>query len=397
MRRAILVSATALLIGCMPVLAGNESNLKIGVLEDFSGPYSDLGGRGTVVAVQMAIDDMGGKIGGRAIELVSADHQNKAEIGGSIARKWFDVDGIEAIFGVPNSSVAIAVQQLAREKRKIFAFTAVGADLTGQQCSSFGSAWNLDTYSAASVIGRSLSNSGSKTWYVLAVDYTFGQQLERDLTKAVTQNGGLILGRARHPLNTSDFASFVLQAQASGAEVVALANAGRDMTTAIKQASEFGLRKSQKLAALTMFITDIHSMGLDAAQGLIHASGFYWDRDARSREFSARFAMLHNGVPPTEVQASMYSAALHYLKAVAGATSSDAIEIAKIMKSTPISDAVIPQPTLRGDGRLMKPLHIVQVKSPTQSTRAWDYVTIVDTVAAEDAFKPLEDGGCELK
>ena len=369
--------------------------LRVGVLEDLSGPYSDLGGQGTVVAVKLAAEDVSGTVLGRSIQVVSADHQNKPDVGGLIARKWFD-DGVQAIFGVPASAVALAVQQLAKERSRIFAFTAVGADLTGKDCSPFGSAWNINTYSATAVTGGAMVKQGNQKWFVIAADYTFGHQLQRDLTDTVTSGGGKVLGAVRHPLNTADFASFLLQAQSSGAEIVALANAGKDMTTAVRQAGEFGLTNKQKLAAFTVFPTDIHAMGLATAQGLIHASGFYWDQDEASRRFSARFAKMHNGRPPTEVQAAMYSAALHYFKAVAATGATEGLVVAKARKETPISDAVHPKATLRADGRLMKPVYVVKAKAPEESVAPWDYLKIVATVPAEQAFGTREKSQCKL-
>jgi branched-chain amino acid transport system substrate-binding protein len=395
LRRLIAIT----LVAIMPSVsrAQDQGPLKIGVLEDLSGPYADIAGQGSILAVQMAVDDLGGKVLGRPVVLVSADHQNKPDIGGAIARKWLDADGVEAIFGASTSSVAVAVQQITRERHKIFAFSATGADLTGKQCSPYGSAWLFNTYSVASVIGKALSRQGAKTWFLLSVDYTFGHQLERDLTQTIKNEGGRVVGQVRHPLNSPDFASFLLQAQSSAADVVALANVGTDMTTAVRQASEFGMLQKQKFAALMMFITDINAMGLQTAQGLIHVSGFYWDRTEQSREFSRRFMAKHGGKPPTEVQAAMYSAATHYLKSVARAASTDGTAVTLEMKRTPISDAVNPNASLRQDGRVMKPLYVVQVKSPAESKGPWDYIKILDEVPAEQAFQSIEEGGCALE
>ena len=376
----------------------SNGNVKIGVLTDMSGPYADNVGAGSVLAARMAVEDFGGKVNGMPVEVISADHQNKADIGLALARKWYDTEGVDTITEVVSSGVALAVQLLSREKDKVFLATGPGTpDLTGKACSPNGIHWAYDNYALANVATAPLVQKGLKSWYFVTADYSFGQALEAEAAKVVTANGGTVLGSSRHPLNSSDFSSFLLQAQASKAQVVGLANAGADMMTALKQANEFGLTAGgQSIAALLVNLPDIHALGLASAKGLIFADSFYWDANDKTREWSKRFMAQFNGKAPGSLQAAVYGAVTHYLKAVEATKSDAGSVVVPQMKKTPINDFYTTNASIREDGRVIRDMYLLQVKEPDESKAPWDYYKILDTVPGDKAFRPLKDGNCPL-
>jgi branched-chain amino acid transport system substrate-binding protein len=377
----------------------SDGVIKIGVLNDASGLYADLAGKGSLIAAQMAVDEVGGKIGKTPIELVYADHQNKPDIGSGIVRQWIDSDHVDAIADVPTSSVALAVAKVVQEKNKVFLANGPGtSDLTGKACTPNTVHWAYDTYALGNVTGKATVESGGKTWFFLTADYAFGQALERDTTKVVEANGGKILGGVKHPLNTSDFSSFLLQAQASGANVVGLANAGGDTINSIKAAHEFGLVKGgQKLAGLLVFASDVHSLGLETAQGLLLSESFYWDRDAKTRAWSKKFAAKNGGKMPTMVQAGVYASIVHYLKALKSLKSdADGKAVVDEMKKLPTEDDLFGKGTIRADGRKIHSFYLYEVKKPAESKGEWDLYKLVKEVPGDQAFRPLNDGGCSL-
>jgi branched-chain amino acid transport system substrate-binding protein len=370
--------------------------VRIGVLTDQSGVFSSLAGRGSVVAARMAVDDVGGTVAGKRVEVVDADHQNKADVGAQIARKWFDIDGVDMIIDVPNSSVVLAVQQLAREKNRVLIASAAGtADLTGKACSPTGIHWTWDTYAAAVSTARAIVEEGGDSWFFLTADYAFGHAMERDVANVVNASGGKVVGQVKHPLNTSDFSSFLIQAQSSKAKIIALANGGSDMSNSLKQAHEFGLSKQQKFAGLATFITDIHGIGLQTAQGLLLTTGFYWDRDEASRAWSKRFFEKH-GAMPSMSQAGVYSAVSHYLKAIAATSTDEAQGVVRKMKDTSVDDFFARGGKIREDGRMVHDMYLVQVKTPQESKYPWDYYKVVRTVSGDRAFRPLSESECPL-
>jgi branched-chain amino acid transport system substrate-binding protein len=373
--------------------------IKIGVLNDQSSLYADIVGPGSVVAARMAVEDVGGKVGGVPVEVIFADHQNKPDVGTSIARQWFDRDGVDAVVDVGTSSVALAVNEVVREKNKVHLNTgAAVSDLTGKACSPNTVHWVYDTWALANGTGKAVLKAGGDSWFFLTADYAFGHVLERDVSGVVKANGGKVLGAVRHPLNTADFSSFLLQAQGSKAKIIGLANAGGDTTNAIKQAAEFGIVKAgQKLAGLLVFITDIHALGLRSAQGLQFTEAFYWDLNDQTRAWSKRFAAKHNGKMPTSIQAGNYSVIMHYLKAIAQTKSdADGKAVVAKMKEIPTDDPIFGKGTVREDGRKIHPMHLFEVKSPDQSKAAWDYYKVVATIPAAEAFRPLDQGDCPL-
>lgn len=375
----------------------SDDIVRIGVLNDQTGLYADLGGPGSVVAVRMAIEDAGGTVLGKPIDLVIADHQNKADIGAAIARRWFDAEKVDMAIGFDNSAVALAVEQLAAEHNRIAIAGAVGSTaFTGRSCTPTGASWIYDSYALTTSLARSVVAEGRDTWFFLTVDYAFGHSLEADATNAVRAAGGKVLGSVSHPLNTSDFSSYLLQAQASGAKVVALANGGGDMINAIKQANEFGLtRGGQSIVSLLVFISDVHSMGLQNAQGLKFVTAFYWDRDEESRAWSRRFFARH-GKMPTMAQASVYSAIRHYLRAIAAAGTDEAKAVMAKMREIPVNDFYAKNGRLREDGRLIHDMYFAQVKMPSESRSPWDDYNILGTIPGASAFRSLEEGGCPL-
>jgi branched-chain amino acid transport system substrate-binding protein len=371
--------------------------VRIGVLTDYSGPFAALSGPGGVIAVRMAVEDFGGKVAGKSIEIIEADHGNKADTASAIARKWFDVDGVDMIADLPNSSIALAVQELARERKKLTITSASGTGaLTGKACSPTGFQWTWDTYSIAVSTGKAVVQEGGKSWFIVAADYAFGHGMADDLGALVKANGGNIAGTVFHPLNTHDFSSFLLRAQSSGADVLALANGGTDTINSIKQASEFGLIGGrQKLVGLAIFITDVHAMGLDNAHGLLLTTGFYWDRTPATRAWSKRFFDRHHAMP-TMAQAGIYSAVTNYLKAVEATGTDDAEIVAQRMRDTPVEDFFAEHGKLRADGRLVHDMYLAQVKEPQDSHEPWDYYNIVRTILGEESVRPLAQSDCLL-
>ena len=376
----------------------SDGVIKIGVLSDMSSLYTDLAGAGSVVAAKLAVEDSGIEKRGYKVEIVSADHQNKADVGSNIARQWYDVDKVDVIVDVPNSGVALAVNQITRDKGK--AFLAVGpgsSDLTGKACSPNTVHWAYDTWMLANGTGTAITKQGGDTWFFISADYAFGAALERDTTAAVLRNGGKVVGGVKVPLNTQDFSSFLLQAQSSKAKIIGLANAGGDTTNSIKQAAEFGIVKGgQKLAGLLVFLTDIHALGLPTAQGLTFTETFYWDQNDQSRAFAKRFSALDKGIYPTMVHAGVYSSVLHYLKAVEALKSDDGTKVVTKMKEMATDDPLFGKGSIRVDGRKIHPAYLVQVKTPAESKYPWDYYKIVATIPGDQAFRPLADGGCSL-
>jgi branched-chain amino acid transport system substrate-binding protein len=373
------------------------TSVKIGVLNDQSGVYAGLSGPGGVDAVKMAIEDFGGKIGSAKIEVVTADHQNKADVGSSIARQWFDQDHVDIIMDVPNSGVALAINDIAKEKNKIAIFSGpASSDLTGAKCSPSGIHWTYDTYALAKGTGSAITKSGGTTWFFLTADYAFGQALERDTAAVIEANGGKVLGEVRTPLASPDFSSFLLQAQGSGAKVIGLANAGGDTITSIKQAGEFGITAGgQKLAGLLVFISDIHALGLKAAQGLELTASFYWDLNDETRAWSKRF-FARNNTEPTMAQAGLYGATLHYLNAVKAVNTTDTAKVMEQMRKTPVNDFMTKNGSIREDGKLVRDMYLFEVKKPDESKGPWDYYKLVRQIPAEEVTRPLSESACPL-
>jgi branched-chain amino acid transport system substrate-binding protein len=394
-RNAFALAASAL--GAAGAAAQvSDDVLRIGVLADMNGLYSDLSGAGSVAAAQMAAADFGGSVLGRRIEVVSADHQNRPDIGANVARRWIDREGVDAIVDVPVSSIAFAIQEITRAKNRAFLISSSGAsDLTGRACSPVSVHWTYDTYALAHALGGALLERGADSWFFITADYAFGHALERDAMAVVRAGGGRVLGAVRHPQDTADFSSYLLQARASGARVIALANAGGDTVNAIKQANEFGVARTQQVVGLLTYISDVHSLGLQHAQGLLLASAFYWDMDDETRAWTGRFLAQVNRVP-TMANAGVYGAVLHYLKAVAAAGTDDAARVVRAMKGLPIDDFFTKGGSVREDGRVMRNIYLFQVKAPTESRYRFDYYRLLATVPAERAFRPLAEGGCPL-
>jgi branched-chain amino acid transport system substrate-binding protein len=396
---ATLAAGAALVSLASPAGAQTISDdvVKIGVLTDMSSLYADATGKGSVAAVQMAVADYGGKVKGKPVEVVYADHQNKPDVGISVARNWYDNEKVDAIFDVPTSSVALPISQLTREKNKININSGGGSsDITGSACSPNTVHWTYDTYALSNVAGKAMVKRGEDTWFFVTADYAFGQALERDAANVVKEAGGKVLGDVRHPLNSSDFSSFLLQAQASKAKVIGLANAGGDTTNALKQAAEFGITDAgQKMIALLMEITDVHSLGAKATQGLIVTDAFYWDRDDESRAFSKRF-YDKVGHMPTMIQAGLYSATLHYLKAIETIGTDEAPKVMEQMRAMPINDFFAKGGKIRIDGRMVHDMYLFEVKKPEESKGEWDLYKLIATVPGDEAFRPLDKGGCPL-
>jgi branched-chain amino acid transport system substrate-binding protein len=373
--------------------------VKIGVMTDMSGLYSDLGGPGSLTAAKMAVDDFNPAAHGLKVEIVNADMQNKPDVGANIARQWFDVDHVDMIVDVPNSGVALAVNEVAREKNKVFIVSgAASSDLTGAKCSPDTIHWTYDTWMLANGTGKAMVKAGGDTWFFLTADYAFGHALERDTTAVVLANGGKVLGSVSHPLNNSDFSSFLLQAQASKAKVIGLANAGGDTINSIKQASEFGITKGgQSLAGLLVFVSDVNALGLNTAQGLVLTETWYWDMTDANRAFTKRWQADRPGKFPTMVQAGVYSAVTHYLKAVAALKSTtDGKAVVAKMKEIPTDDPLFGKGTIRADGRNIHPAYLFEVKKPEESKYPGDYYKLKATIPADEAFRPLKDGNCPL-
>jgi branched-chain amino acid transport system substrate-binding protein len=402
MRRWMPLAAgmLAALLGAAAAQAQTKT-IKIGVLTDMSGLYADIGGPGSAIASQLAAEDSGLLQKGWKIDVISGDHQNKPDVGANLARQWFDVDKVDVIVDVPNSGVGLAVNQVVKEKNKVFLANGPGtSELTGKSCTPNTVHWAYDTNMLANGTGTAMTKAGGDTWFFLTADYAFGQALERDTSAAVKKAGGKVVGDVRHPLNTADFSSFLLQAQSSGAKVIGLANAGGDTTNAIKQAAEFGIMASgQKLAGLLLFINDINSIGLQTAQGLYLTSSFYWDTNDQTRAFSERFSKrMKNGAVPNMTQAGVYASLLHYFKAVqaVGGDTADGAKIVAKMKEIPTDDPLFGKALIRLDGTVMHPAYLFEVKTPAESKKPWDYYKLVATISPEDAFRPMSEGGCPL-
>jgi len=395
-----LVAAAALALGAGAAHAEITGGVvKIGVLNDQSGLYADLGGQGSVVAAKMAVEDFAAKDKSLKVEVIFADHQNKPDVGTQIASRWFDAEGVDAIVDVPTSSVALAVNDVARAKNKVFIDSgAASSDLTGAKCSPNTVHWTYDTWMLANGTGKAIVKTGGDTWFFITADYAFGAALERDTSAVIVKNGGKVLGDVKVPLNTQDFSSFLLQAQASKAKIIGLANAGGDTINSIKQAAEFGIVKGgQNLAGLLVFLSDIHGIGLDKAQGLILTSTFYWDMNDQTRAWSKRFAALNGGKEPTMVQAGVYAGVLHYLKAVSALKSdADGAKVVAEMKKLPTDDPLFGKGTIRADGRKIHPAYLYEVKKPSESKGPYDYYKLRATIPADEAFRPLSEGGCPL-
>jgi branched-chain amino acid transport system substrate-binding protein len=375
----------------------SDGVVKIGVLSDMSSLYSDSTGIGSLIAAQMDAADFNGQVRGKPIEVVGADHQNKPDIGLSIAQDWYDNGKVDAIVDIPNSAVALAVQRLTTDKNRVLLLSgAATSDLTGPACSPNGIHWSYDTYALANVVGKALVAAGEDKWFFITADYVFGHTLERDTGNVVKAMGGQVLGAVRVPLNNQDFSSFILQAQASKAKVIGLANTGGDMQNAIKQAAEFGLQRGgQKIAALLFDVTDANSLGLQAAGGMDVAAGFYWDMDESTRAFSARF-MAKAKHMPTMFQAGVYSAVMHYLEAIDATGTDDAKPVIAKMKATPVHDFFAKNGHIREDGRMVHDMYLMQVKSPAESKGPWDFYKLLATMPGDQAFRPMEQGGCKF-
>ena len=389
--------ALAALCGAANAQGISDDVVKIGVLTDMSSLYADATGKGSLAAVQMAVEDYGGNVKGKPVEVISADHQNKPDIGIAIARNWYDNEKVDAIFDVPTSSVALPVSALTREKNKININSGGGSsDITGAACSPNTVHWTYDTYALSNVAGKAMVKRGEDTWFFITADYAFGMALERDAANVVKESGGKVLGDVRHPLNNPDFSSFLLQAQASKAKVVALANAGGDTQNALKQASEFGIvQGGQKTIALLQEITDTHSLGINATQGLIVTDGFYWDMNDETRAFSKRFND-RVGHMPSMIQAGLYSATMHYLKAIEAIGTDEASKVMAQMRATPVNDFFAKNGKIRIDGRMVHDMYLFEVKKPQESKGEWDLYNLIAAVPGDEAFRPLDKGGCPL-
>ena len=395
-RKSFLAS---LMLSSFLATAANAESLKIGVLNDQSGVQADFAGTGSVIAARMAVQDFGGTVAGMPVEVVTADHQNKADIGANTARQWFDQDGVDVIVDVPNSAVALAVNAIAKQANKVLLVSGGGtSDLTGKDCSPNTVHWTYDTWGQANTVGTAVTKAGSDSWYLMTVDYSFGYALERDAADAIRKAGGKILGTVRHPLGTSDLSSFLLQAQASGAKVIGLGSAGADTMNAVKQAQEFGIVDGgQRLVAMLMVLNDIAGMGLDAAQGLYLSEAFYWDLNDGTRAWARRFAEANNGRYPNMVHAGVYSSILHYLKTVNETKGAeDGVKVVEAMKAKPTDDALFGRGSIRKDGRKIHDMYLFQVKTPDESKGPYDFYKLVGTVPAESAFHPLESSACPL-
>lgn len=390
---SLAVLGASLLLGSP---ANSQTSVKIGVLTDLSGPYADLSGQGSIIGTQLAVEEFKAQHKDISVEVISADHQNKPDIGGAIARKWFDQEGVDAIIDVANSGVALAVSQIAKDKDKVLLGTGPAtSDLTGKACSPNTVHWTYDTYALSHGTGGALVKTGGDSWFFLTADYAFGQALERDTSAVVVAQGGKVAGSVRHPLNTSDFSSFLLQAQAAKTKVIGLANSGADTINAIKQASEFGITENTKLAALLFFITDVHSLGLKASHGLVLTEAYYWDLNDGTRAFAKKFAEKAPGRVPSQIHAGAYSATLHYLKAIAAVSGNKSgATVVSEMKKLSTSDAAFGEGSVREDGRQLHDMYLFEVKKPAESKGAWDYYKLLAKIPANDAFRPLSESTC---
>lgn len=398
--RAILSGLAGALLSVSMCAAEELPMFKIGVLNDQSGLYADIAGPGSVVAAKMAVSEFQPEKHGFHVDVVAADHQNKADIGAAIAKRWFDVDNLDAIVDVPTSSVALAVSGVVKEKNKTLLIASAGtSDLTGKACTPNNVHWTYDTWSLANGTVRAIIANGGKTWFFLTADYAFGQALERDAAEIIRGQGGQVVGRVLAPFQTTDFSSFLLQAQASKAQIVALANSGGDTVTSVKQAQEFGLTTGQKLAGLLVFLSDVHAMGLATAQGLLLTEAFYWDLNDKTREWSMRFAALNGGKFPTMNQAGVYASMMHWMKAISALDKQKArsgADVVAQMKALPTEDALFGKGSIRQDGRTLHDMYLFEVKKPSESKQPYDYYKLVSTIPADQAFRPMQQSECSL-
>lgn len=401
MIRKSMITALALFLAAVPgqkasAQASNEA-VKIGVINDRSSVFADVTGEGSVIAARLAVADFGGKVLGRPIEMLTADHQNKPDLAATIVRRWVDVEGVDAVVDGGSSGAGLVIQDIMRERKRIALFSGPAtSDLTGKACSPTGFHWTYDTYALAASTAHALVRQGADTWFFITTNYAFGHALERDATRFIVANGGKVVGSVRHPLNTSDFSSFILQAQASKAKIIGLANSGDDALNAIKQAAEFGVvAGGQRLGGLLLLINQIHGLGLKAAQGVTIAESFYWDLDEKTRAFSARFEAAAKK-KPNMIQAGVYSAVSHYLKAVQAAGTDDGPTVAAKMRELPVNDFMSEAVQIRKDGRVLRNMYLFEVKSPSESKAPWDYYKLISVVPGERAFRPLEEGDCSL-
>jgi branched-chain amino acid transport system substrate-binding protein len=388
------LAAGLLLLGASSWAGAEDGVLRVGIITDMSGQYADGNGPGSVISAQMAAEEIGGTVAGRRIEIISADHQDKPDVGVAIVRDWIDNKHVDVIAEGVTSSVALAIQNLTRERKKLFLISGSGSsDLTGKQCSPTSVQWTYDTYASSNATAKAVVARGGTPWFFLTADYAFGQALERDATKAVLGSGGKVLGAVRHPFNTADFSSFLLQAQSSGAKILALANAGADFRNAIAQADEFNIRQSMQIVALQVTLTDVPALGLAHAHDLLFTDSFYWDRTPETRAFSNEFFKRH-GAMPTAYQAGVNSSLRHYFKAVAATNSVDPETVIAQMRKVPVDDFFAQGGKVREDGRMVHDMYLMRIKKPEESKQKWDLYEYLATVAGEDAFRPIAEGGC---
>ncbi len=395
-RRHFLAGTALTPFAARGAFAQSGKPLKIGIMNDLSSVYSDYQGIGSVIGAKLAVDDFSKQLG-VPVEIVSADHQNKADVGSGIARKWFDQEGVDVIMDLPNSAVALAVLAVANEKNKAVIGSGAGSSvMTGPMCSKNFVHWTYDTYALGRSVGKAMTEEGGKNWFFITADYAFGKDLEQNCADAVVAGGGKVLGAARHPLNTADFSSFLLQAQASGADVVGFANAGGDLNQSLKQAAEFGLGAKQRLAGLILNVTNIPALGLAAVQNVKICTGFYWDQNDGTRAFATRFQAAHpSKMKPNDMHAGMYAATEHLIKAMAQTKSAaDGIKLIDAMKAIPTDDPLFGKGVIRPDGRKLHPMYLLATKKVAESKGDWDYFNIVSTVSPDDAWRPIEKGGC---
>jgi len=391
--RLLVALGVALLAAATPVRA-EDGVLRVGIITDMSGQYADGNGTGSVVAAQMAAEEIGGSVAGRKIEIISADHQNKPDVAVGIVRNWIDNKGVDVIAEGVNSAVALAIQNLTRERKKLFLISGSGSsDLTGKQCSPTSVHWTYDTYASSNATAKAVVARGGTPWFFLTADYAFGQALERDASRAVVAAGGKVLGAVRHPFDTADFSSFLLQAQSSGAKILGLANAGSDFRNAVSQADEFNIRQSMQLVALQVTLTDVPALGLAHAHDLLFTDSFYWDRTPETRAFAEEFFKRH-GAMPTAYQAGVNSALRHYFKAVAATNSVDSETVIAQMRKTPVNDFFAQGGVVREDGRMVHDMYLMRIKKPEESKSKWDLYEYLSTVKGDDAFRPMAEGGC---
>jgi branched-chain amino acid transport system substrate-binding protein len=388
------MAAGLLALGVANLAHAEDGVLRVGIITDMSGQYADGNGPGSVIAAQMASEEIGGTVAGRRIEIISADHQNKPDIATAIVRDWIDNKGVDVVAEGVNSSVALAVQNLTRERKKLFLISGSGSsDLTGKQCSPTSVHWTYDTYASSNATAKAVVARGGSPWFFLTADYAFGQALERDAAKAVAASGGKVLGAVRHPFNTADFSSFLLQAQASGAKILALANAGADFRNAVGQADEFNIRQAMQIVALQVTLTDVPALGLSHAHDLLFTDSFYWDRTPETRVFGNAFFKRH-GAMPTAYQAGVNSALRHYFKAVAATNSTDPATVIAQMRKMPVEDFFARGGKVREDGRMVHDMYLMRIKKPEESKQKWDLYEYLATVPGDEAFRPMAEGDC---